>query len=64
MATNERAPLGDGALPELITGFAGSADAVASCEDIIAMPTPSTCLVDVLCHLIWRLLPWLQEVCP
>jgi hypothetical protein len=46
-----KAPLGDGALPDSITGFAGSANAVAAYEDSTPVPTPSTlnaCLVDVL----------------
>ena len=33
-----KAPLGDGALPELMTGAAGSADAVAACDYTTMLP--------------------------
>ena len=37
-----KAPVGDGALPELMTGAAGSADAVAA-GDYTTMPSQSCC---------------------
>ena len=36
--TSSKAPLGDGALPELITGAAGSADAVAAWDYTAILP--------------------------
>jgi hypothetical protein len=51
MGHYSKAPLEDGALPDSITGFTGSANAVSAYEDSTPVPTPSTlnaCLVDVL----------------
>ena len=36
--TNSKAPLGDGALSELITGFVGVVSAVASCKYTTMLP--------------------------
>jgi len=54
MAANDKAPLGDGALPELITAVAGNANAVTAAQ----YTTFAT--LDIPQHLCHRLLTWLR----
>jgi hypothetical protein len=57
MATNDKAPLGDGALPEPITGLVGTVSALY----YTASATPRT--AHRLCHILvpWRLLDTLLD---
>jgi len=57
MSISDRARLGDGALPELITGFAGSADAVSMCNDTMPAVTHSR-LKHLLVAFLARVFGW------
>ena len=62
MATNNKAPLGDGALPGLsLTGDAGSADAVAIYDDSMCDVAPSRIKSAVVTALVavWKTSPHL-----